>query len=120
MTTKNQNNLYPKSCNYGCNCTFTSVTKKVRRSSFYNTILSHHLTMLYISSESPIPCYHQNLSQKIFDISLTAIAISFTIISSTMCFYKQHGIMPNQYHYFYDQGDTIIYYEHITDSDNNR
>jgi hypothetical protein len=28
---------------------------------------------------------------------------------------KQHGIMPNQYHHFYDQGDTLIYPEHIAD-----
>lgn len=28
---------------------------------------------------------------------------------------KQYNIMPNQYHYFYDQGDTIIYPEHIAD-----
>lgn len=28
---------------------------------------------------------------------------------------KQHGILPNQYHHFYDQGDTLIYPEHIAD-----
>lgn len=28
---------------------------------------------------------------------------------------KQHGIFPNQYHHFYDQGDTLIYPEHIAD-----
>lgn len=28
---------------------------------------------------------------------------------------KQHGIMPNQYHYLYDEGDTLIYPEHIAD-----
>jgi hypothetical protein len=28
---------------------------------------------------------------------------------------KQHGILPNQYHHFYDQGDTLIYPEHIED-----
>ena len=32
-----------------------------------------------------------------------------------MWMYKQHGIMPNQYHYFYDQGDTLLYEEHIQD-----
>lgn len=28
---------------------------------------------------------------------------------------KQHGIMPNQYHHTYEQGDTLIYPEHIAD-----
>lgn len=28
---------------------------------------------------------------------------------------KQHGVMPNQYHHFYDNGDTLIYQEHIQD-----
>lgn len=28
---------------------------------------------------------------------------------------KQHGIMPNQYHHFYENGDTMIYPEHIQD-----
>lgn len=28
---------------------------------------------------------------------------------------KQHGILPNQYHYSYEQGDTLIYPEHIAD-----
>lgn len=28
---------------------------------------------------------------------------------------KQYGIMPNQYHYYYNQGDTLIYPEHIAD-----
>lgn len=32
-----------------------------------------------------------------------------------MWYNKQHGIMPNQYHYFYEQGDTMIYPEHIHD-----
>lgn len=29
--------------------------------------------------------------------------------------YKQHGIFPNQYHYSYNDGDTIIYPEHLRD-----
>jgi hypothetical protein len=28
---------------------------------------------------------------------------------------KQHDIMPNQYHYSYEQGDTLIFPEHIQD-----
>lgn len=32
-----------------------------------------------------------------------------------MWIYKSHGIMPNQYHYAYEQGDTLIYPEHIQD-----
>lgn len=32
-----------------------------------------------------------------------------------MWVYKQHGIMPNQYHHFYDDGNTLIYPEHIHD-----
>ena len=28
---------------------------------------------------------------------------------------KQHKILPTQYHHFYDQGDTLIYPEHIAD-----
>lgn len=28
---------------------------------------------------------------------------------------RQHGIMPNQYHHSYEQGDTMIYPEHIQD-----
>ena len=28
---------------------------------------------------------------------------------------KQHDIFPNQYHHFYEQGDTQIYPEHIAD-----
>ncbi|MGD1838548.1 MAG: hypothetical protein ACPKPY_10895 [Nitrososphaeraceae archaeon] len=28
---------------------------------------------------------------------------------------KRNGINPNQYHYFYEQGDTMIYPEHIAD-----
>lgn len=28
---------------------------------------------------------------------------------------RQHGIMPNQYHHTYEQGDTLIYPEHIAD-----
>jgi len=29
--------------------------------------------------------------------------------------YKQHGILPNQYHYSYNDGDTIIFPEHVRD-----
>lgn len=29
--------------------------------------------------------------------------------------YKQLGILPNQYHYSYENGDTLIYPEHIRD-----
>ena len=32
-----------------------------------------------------------------------------------MWIYKTHGIMPNQHHHFYDQGDTMLYNEHIQD-----
>jgi hypothetical protein len=32
-----------------------------------------------------------------------------------MFIYKQHGVMPNQWHHFYEQGDSIIYPEHIAD-----
>lgn len=28
---------------------------------------------------------------------------------------KQHDIFPNQYHHFYEQGETLIYPEHIAD-----
>lgn len=28
---------------------------------------------------------------------------------------KQHGIMPNQYHWTYEEGSTMIYPEHIQD-----
>ena len=28
---------------------------------------------------------------------------------------KNDGILPNQYHYFYEQGDTIIFPEHLAD-----
>ena len=28
---------------------------------------------------------------------------------------KQHDIFPNQYHHFYEQGDTLIFPEHIAD-----
>lgn len=28
---------------------------------------------------------------------------------------KENGILPNQYHWSYEQGDTIIYPEHIAD-----
>lgn len=33
----------------------------------------------------------------------------------TMWNYKQHDILPNMYHYSYNDGDTIIYLEHIRD-----
>jgi hypothetical protein len=32
-----------------------------------------------------------------------------------MWIYKEHDILPNQWHHFYDQGDTILYLEHIQD-----
>jgi hypothetical protein len=32
-----------------------------------------------------------------------------------MWIYKQHGIMPNQYHHFYEQNETLLYQEHIED-----
>jgi len=32
-----------------------------------------------------------------------------------MWIYKTHGILPTQYHHFYNQGDTMIYREHIQD-----
>ena len=32
-----------------------------------------------------------------------------------MWIYKTHGIMPNQYHHFYEQGETMLYQEHIQD-----
>ena len=32
-----------------------------------------------------------------------------------MWIYKQHGVLPNQYHHFYEQGDTIIFQEHLQD-----
>ena len=28
---------------------------------------------------------------------------------------RQSDIFPNQYHYFYEQGDTLLYQEHIED-----
>lgn len=28
---------------------------------------------------------------------------------------KENGILPNQYHWTYEQGDTLIYPEHIAD-----
>lgn len=33
----------------------------------------------------------------------------------TMFVNKQNGILPTQYHHFYEQGDTIIYNEHVED-----
>lgn len=33
----------------------------------------------------------------------------------TMWVNKQHDILPNQYHYTYEHGDTLIYPEHIAD-----
>lgn len=32
-----------------------------------------------------------------------------------MWIYKQHGILPIQYHHFYNQGETILYPEHLQD-----
>lgn len=32
-----------------------------------------------------------------------------------MWVYRQHGIMPNQYHHFYGQNETLLYEEHIQD-----
>jgi hypothetical protein len=32
-----------------------------------------------------------------------------------MWVYKTHNIFPNQYHHFYEQGETLIYQEHIQD-----
>lgn len=33
----------------------------------------------------------------------------------TMWVNKQHDIFPNMYHHFYEQGETLIYPEHIAD-----
>jgi alpha-galactosidase/6-phospho-beta-glucosidase family protein len=32
-----------------------------------------------------------------------------------MYLYKQHSILPNQYHHFYEHGETLIYPEHLAD-----
>jgi hypothetical protein len=32
-----------------------------------------------------------------------------------MWVYKTHNILPTQYHHFYNQGETLIYPEHIQD-----
>lgn len=37
------------------------------------------------------------------------------IAAWNMWIYKTHGILPTQYHEFYEQGDTILYIEHIQD-----
>ena len=32
-----------------------------------------------------------------------------------MWIYKTHGILPTQYHHFYEQNETLLYPEHIQD-----
>jgi hypothetical protein len=52
----------------------------------------------------------------IYESSTALLKLTPEIIEAwNMWINKQHGIMPNQYHYFYNQGDTIIYPEHIAD-----
>jgi hypothetical protein len=51
-----------------------------------------------------------------YESQTTLLKLTPEIIDAwNMWINKQHGIMPNQYHYFYDQGDTLIYPEHIAD-----
>ena len=59
--------------------------------------------IMYSSKDGIIP---KSLVEKLSDQDLDALE---------MWSNKQHGIMPNQYHYTYNQGDTLIYPEHIAD-----
>jgi hypothetical protein len=58
---------------------------------------------MYSSKDGIIP---QSLVEK-----LTMEEIEALVMWSN----KQHDIMPNQYHYSYEQGDTLLYPEHIQD-----
>ena len=52
----------------------------------------------------------------IYESSKALLSVSVEVIEAwNMWVNKQYGIMPNQYHYFYEQGDTLIYPEHIAD-----
>ena len=52
----------------------------------------------------------------IYESSKVLLSVSVEVIEAwNMWVNKQYGIMPNQYHYFYEQGDTLIYPEHIAD-----
>jgi hypothetical protein len=59
--------------------------------------------ILYSSKDGIIP---KSLAEKLTDEEVEALI---------MWSNRQHDIMPNQYHYSYEQGDTIIYPEHIQD-----
>lgn len=59
--------------------------------------------IMYSSKEGIIP---KSLATKLTDEEIEALS---------MWTYKQHGILPHQYHHSYENGDTIIYPEHIRD-----
>jgi len=56
---------------------------------------------MYSSKDGIIP---KSLAEKLSDQDLEDLE---------MWANKQHGILPNQYHYSYEQGDTLIFPEHI-------
>lgn len=49
------------------------------------------------------------------DYKLASRLTTEEIEAYVMYINRQSGIFPNQYHHFYEQGDTIIYQEHIAD-----
>jgi hypothetical protein len=52
----------------------------------------------------------------VYDSSKALLSISNEVSEAwNMWVNKQYGIMPHQYHHFYEQGDTLIYPEHIAD-----
>ena len=59
--------------------------------------------IMYSSKDGIIP---KSIATKLTDEEIEALS---------MWTYKQHGILPNQYHYSYENGDTIIYPEHVRD-----
>lgn len=59
--------------------------------------------IMYSSKEGIIP---KSLVTKLTDEEIDALV---------MWTNKQHGILPTQYHHTYENGDTIIYPEHVRD-----
>jgi hypothetical protein len=67
--------------------------------SLFSTTLED--AIMYSSKDGIIP---KSLAEKLSDQDVEDLE---------MWSNKQHGVLPNQYHYAYEQGDTLIYPEHI-------
>ena len=75
------------------------------------------LDAILLRSINGIAYYSPELEEWLmYESPKSALRLTSEVIEAwNMWINKHHGIMPNQYHHFYEQGNTLIYPEHIAD-----